>query len=251
MEMYFDIETVREVDDFYELSERKRLLFQKKFRHRWETFTERWEVMTEATAQEFWRKLWKNEAAFLAEFCKIVCVSVGIVTVVKETTIPELRVKAFCSLSETKVLNDFIELLEKQTGIDRIIGQNIKAFDMPILMRRIIINRLPLPKILDIMGKKPWDLKWVDDTMDMWQGGDIKHHASLDLLCEVLEIDSPKSDIDGSMVGDIYWAKDGLPFDKEERIGTYCNGDVIAECHVHRKMLYRKPIAKENIKFVA
>jgi hypothetical protein len=53
------------------------------------------------------------------------------------------------------------------------------------------------------------------------------------------------------MVGDIYWAKDGLPFDKEERIGTYCNGDVIAECHVHRKMLYRKPIAKENIKFVA
>ncbi len=58
--------------------------------------------------------------------------------------------------------------------------------------------------------------------MEMWKFGDYKSYTSLKLLAHVLGVPSPKDDIDGSMVNQVYWKEKDL-----ETIATYCPKDVI------------------------
>ena len=59
------------------------------------------------------------------------------------------------------------------------------------------------------------------DTLEMWRFGDFKNYTSLQLLAYTLGVPSPKDDIDGSMVSDVYWNDNDI-----ERIVTYCQKDV-------------------------
>ena len=86
----------------------------------------------------------------------------------------------------------------------RLCAHNGREFDFPFLSRRILINDLKLPKILDIAGKKPWELNHLD-TMDLWRFGDYKNYTSIKLLSELFNIPTPKDDIDGSQVSRVYW----------------------------------------------
>ena len=77
-----------------------------------------------------------------------------------------------------------------------------------------------MPDILDLSGKKPWEVKHLD-TMQLWKFGDFKNYTSLDLLAALFEIPSPKDDIDGSMINEIYYLENDLA-----RIQRYCEKDV-------------------------
>ncbi|MDX1684154.1 MAG: 3'-5' exonuclease, partial [Saprospiraceae bacterium] len=81
--------------------------------------------------------------------------------------------------------------------------------------------KINFPKILEIRGKKPWEVQHLIDTMDLWKFGDRKSYTSLDLLAHVFHIPSPKVDIDGSLVGRVYWEEKDL-----DRIRAYCEKDV-------------------------
>lgn len=59
--------------------------------------------------------------------------------------------------------------------------------------------------------------------MQLWKFGDYKNYTSLSLLTTIFNIPTPKDDIDGSMVNEVYWIDKDL-----ERIVTYCQKDVIA-----------------------
>ncbi|MEN9331220.1 MAG: hypothetical protein RLZZ94_310, partial [Bacteroidota bacterium] len=100
-------------------------------------------------------------------------------------------------------------------------GHNGKEFDFPSLSRRMIINGIELPPQLDNSMKKPWEVPHLD-TMELWKFGDYKNYTPLNLLANVLGIPSPKDDIDGSQVGNVYWNENNL-----DRIVTYCRKDVI------------------------
>ena len=114
------------------------------------------------------------------------------------------------------------------------------VFD-PDLCRRLIVNELPIPALLNTSGKKPWELNFLD-TMDLWKFGDYKSYISLNLLAHVLNVPTSKDDIDGSMVGDTYWNLNDLP-----RIVQYCQKDVITLTQIYLRM-NREPLAlPENI----
>lgn len=83
-------------------------------------------------------------------------------------------------------------------------AHNGKEFDYPYICRRLLINGLEIPTQLDISGKKPWEINHLD-TMEMWKFGDHKHFTSLNLLATILNIPSPKDDIDGSQVRQVYY----------------------------------------------
>ncbi|MDH3246341.1 MAG: ribonuclease H-like domain-containing protein, partial [Saprospiraceae bacterium] len=106
-------------------------------------------------------------------------------------------------------------------------GHNIKEFDIPYLCRRMIINSVGLPPMLKLSGKKPWEAKHLIDTMELWKFGDVKNYTSLDLLAAVLEVDTPKDDIDGSQVGPIFWKEGDL-----QRIVSYCEKDVLTVAQI-------------------
>ena len=156
-------------------------------------------------------------AGIYAEFGKVVCISFGMLI---DGT---FRIKSFYGDDEKAVLTEFANLLEsKFSSKDFLLcAHNGKEFDFPYLSRRMLINSVPLPEILDSAGKKPWEVSHID-TMELWKFGDFKNYTSLELLAAVFDIPTPKDDIDGSQVGKVYWEDNDL-----ERIVKYCQKDVL------------------------
>ena len=130
-------------------------------------------------------------------------------------------------------------LLKHFNGADNLLcGHNGKEFDFPYIARRMIINRVKIPIILDSTGKKPWEVNHLD-TMQIWKFGDFKNFTSLKLLAHVFGIPSPKDDIDGSQVGSVYWEEKNL-----ERIMRYCEKDVVTLVQVYLSLI-QEPILSE------
>ncbi len=208
--LFVDIETVPLHPDFEELPETFQKLWDKKsayFRQEGQTAAEVYE-----------------RAGIYSEFGKIVCISVG--TVYQKQGEKRFRVKSYAGHDEKKLLHEFVNMLENYSrqGSIKLCAHNGQEFDYPYIARRCLITGVPIPKLLDIAGAKPWETKEVLlDTLQLWKFGDYKHFTSLDLLCAIFEIPTPKDDIDGSQVADVYYNQNDL-----DRIITYCEKDVFA-----------------------
>ena len=200
--------------------------------------------------EDKWQRLWEEKTAkilpenisaaefypmragVMAEFAGIVCVSIGIF--VKEPSL-KLRMRSFYGDDEKKLLNDLMEALAKIERRNRawcFAGHNIREFDIPFICRRLLINKMPLPKFLDFQNMKPWETNIVD-TFQYWRFGDYKNFTSLKLLAAAMGIPSPKDDIDGSMVGELYHVED--PEQRKinlERIAKYCEKDVLTTANI-------------------
>jgi uncharacterized protein YprB with RNaseH-like and TPR domain len=133
-------------------------------------------------------------------------------------------------------------MLRKWSGPDKVLcAHNGKEFDFPYLSRRMVINRLPVPDMLQLSGKRPWEIPHAD-TLELWKFGDYKSYTSLNLLAYILGIPTPKDDIDGSMVWRVYWQEQDL-----KRIVNYCQKDVITVAQVYLRLMGESCIKPENI----
>jgi uncharacterized protein YprB with RNaseH-like and TPR domain len=189
---------------------------------------------------EAWKALWDHKASYLirnkedettesvynragiyAEFGKIICISCGVVSGTGDDK--KLIVKSFFGPDEKLVLYQFCEMLSKWAADTSryLCAHNGKEFDFPYLCRRLIINSIPIPVILQVSGKKPWEVNHLD-TLELWKFGDFKNYTSLNLLAQSLEVPTSKDDIDGSMVWEVFWKENNL-----DRIVTYCQKDVV------------------------
>jgi uncharacterized protein YprB with RNaseH-like and TPR domain len=168
-----------------------------------------------------------HRAGIYAEFGKIICISCGYILGKGEER--KLVVKSFFGDNEKRLLAEFKEMLEKSWSKNAekyLCAHNGKEFDYPYMCRRMIANGIKIPEILEISGKKPWDVRHLD-TLELWKFGDYKSYTSLKLLAKVLGIPSPKDDIDGSMVNSVYYIEKDL-----NRIAEYCQKDVITLAQV-------------------
>lgn len=215
--LFLDIETASAEYRYENLSERMKELWAKK---------NAWIAQKEnKTPEQIYEK-----AGIWAEFGKIVCISVGYIKTINN--IPTLRLKSFCGHNEKDLLQNFANLLNKHFYKDKhyLCAHNGKEFDFPYIARRMLINEIKLPILLQISGKKPWEIKHID-TLELWKFGDYKHYTSLDLLTELFNIPSPKDDIDGSMVNKVFWEQNDI-----QKIAEYCQKDVIAVCKLFLKI---------------
>ncbi len=233
--LFIDIETVSSVSTFSELSNREKEHWRKKCQ-----FLLRLpagEVADDDAASE----AYQNRAGIYAEFGKIVCISIGYVLEPKQ----EMRLKSFYGEDEKGLLLDFVSLITRHYNNPNkhgICGHNVREFDIPFLCRRLIIHGIPLPPMFNLAGKKPWETKYIIDTMQLWKFGDFKNFTSLDLLASVLGVDTPKDDIDGSMVGQVFWQDKDLA-----RIATYCEKDVVTVAQVLLRMMGMDKINEDSI----
>lgn len=211
--LFLDIETVPLVESWEELSPEWQELWVKK-------------VEKQLGENEMPDEFYAKRAGILAEFGKIICISCGIIV-----DNQKLRLKSFYGDDEKSILHQFIQLLQGKYFDGKLIlcAHNGKEFDFPYLARRMVIHQLELPKALKFHGKKPWEIPHLD-TMELWKFGDYKHYTSLNLLARVLGIPTPKDDIDGSQVADVYYKEKNL-----ERIKTYCEKDVLTVAQIFRK----------------
>ena len=181
-----------------------------------------------------------DRAGIYAEFGKIVCISTG---VLRKNS---LRIKSYWGDDEKELLIDFTDMLNKakEKGISYLCAHNGKEFDYPYMIRRMLINGLPVPSILDLSGKKPWEVNHLD-TMELWKFGDYKNYTSLELLAAVFGIPTPKDDIRGSDVARVYWQDHDLP-----RIVTYCQKDVITIVNLVLRFKGKSMMGEESTEIV-
>ena len=98
-----------------------------------------------------------------------------------------------------------------------------------------------MPALLDIAGKKPWEIAHID-TMELWKFGDFKNFTSLNLLANIFQIPTPKDDISGADVARVYYEEQDL-----DRIATYCQKDVVAVIQLLRKFRGEELIPEDRI----
>lgn len=223
--LFLDIETVPLHDQFDKLSDTEQNLFSDKTAY---------QRRDGQTPEEYY-----DNAGIWAEFGKIVCISVGYFAHLSPR---EFRVTSF-SGKETELLEQFSHLLEEyfNTPEHLLCAHNGKEFDFPYIARRMIIQGMPLPKALQHHGKKPWQIPHLD-TLELWKFGDYKHFTSLKLLTHVLDIPSPKDDIDGSMVKKVFYEEKDTA-----RINEYCEKDVIAVVQIILRMRREELLTKDEI----
>jgi 3'-5' exonuclease len=202
--LFLDIETVPQSPSFDSLNEKTQLLWAKKAK------TLRSE--DDASPAQLYER-----AGIYAEFGKIVCISVGVMNGKKA------RITSFYNDNEHELLTQFARLLNTKFNDNSYVlcGHNGKEFDFPYISRRMLINRIALPNLLNNAGKKPWEIPHLD-TLELWKFGDFKNYTSLELLAHVFDIPTPKDDIDGSMVRSVYYDENDL-----DRIARYCEKDVL------------------------
>ena len=206
--LFLDIETVPETENFKDLSKIKQELYAKKTQY---------QRKEEFTPEEFYER-----AGIWAEFGKIICISVGFFSSFEKNR--TFRIKSFYGDNEKELLINFKDLLVEHFSKPKhlLCAHNGKEFDFPYIARRMIINNINLPEKLNLFGKKPWEVQHID-TLELWKFGDYKHYTSLNLLTNILNIPSPKEDIDGSQVAQVYYKEKNL-----KRIVKYCERDTLA-----------------------
>jgi 3'-5' exonuclease len=208
---------------------------------------------------EQWQKLWSKKsntlrkaegeseesvyprAGIYAEFGKIVCISCGYFSSSGRSY--QFRVKSFYGKDEAKLLSDFNHLLERHFSEpgSSLCAHNGKEFDYPYIARRCLLLGLEIPSLLDIAGKKPWEVSLLD-TMELWKFGDYKNYTSLELLAASFGIPTPKDDIDGSQVWRVFWEDDDV-----ERIKNYCQKDVVTVAQLLLKFRNESLLTEEQV----
>ena len=216
--LFLDIETVANLYDYNALEERLKVQWARRA-----SFFKR-------DPQQSDEEIYNERAGIYAEFGKIVCIAVGGFFDVEQGKIA-LRTKAFYGDDEKKLLQEFNTMVEKKNNNAlKFCAHNGKEFDFPYLCRRMLVNEVNIPPLLNLMGKKPWDVVHLD-TLEMWKFGDYKHYTSLDLLTAIFNIPSSKSDMDGSQVNAVYYCDHNL-----EKIKDYCVRDVEVLSQLYLKL---------------
>lgn len=230
--LFIDIETVPQKADFTDLPAH--------FQKLWDKKSSYFRDENQLAADVYER------AGIYAEFGRIVCISAGVI--IQKNGERFYRVKSFHDDEEKKLLIAFNDMLEKFTSNPgkKLCAHNGLEFDYPYIARRTLINGLRLPKILDVSGAKPWEIKdRLLDTLQMWKFGDYKNYTSLDLLCAIFNIPTPKDDIDGSQVATVYYQEGDL-----DRIIRYCEKDTLALANLMLRYKGEPIIPIENLLIV-
>ncbi len=209
--LFLDIETVPEEESFDALTPEKKELWEQKTQYQ--------------RKDEFTPSAFYDRGGIWAEFGKIVCISVGYF--VFKGDVRSFRTTSFYG-EEQKILLDFKSLLNTHfnKSYHLLCAHNGKEFDFPYIARRMIIHQIDIPYKLNLFGKKPWEVQHLD-TMELWKFGDYKHYTSLKLLTNILNIPSPKGDIDGSQVRDVFYLNKDI-----DRIIKYCERDTVAVAQI-------------------
>jgi uncharacterized protein YprB with RNaseH-like and TPR domain len=212
--LFIDIETVPMASQYDELDENFKSLWDKK------------SAYLSKSEEDDPSTLFEREGIY-AEFGKIVCISAG------RIQNDEIKTKSYYSDNEKRLLQEFaddLSIFTRSIPNLYLCAHNGKEFDFPYIIRRMIINQIPIPYILNTRNKNRYDIPFID-TMEMWKFGDYKHFTSLALLCELFGIPTPKDDIDGSEVARVYYEENDL-----ERIKQYCEKDVTALIEVYKRL---------------
>lgn len=162
--------------------------------------------------------------ALKAELGQIACIGI------KQDDIEATILNVNDAKSERQLLADFWKALKHLNINDRIIGHNIKAFDIPFILRRSMVHGIQ-SKSMELLKEDLWSYKpkIIIDTMQLWQMGDKQTYISLKHLCGAFGITAKDSPVEAEKFYE-WWAKD------PDICMEYCKGDVDDTYSVYKAM---------------
>ena len=176
-------------------------------------------------------EMYNTQAAIFPEWGRIVCITIGQVKLDQDNNPVDFKMRSFAGEDEKQILEEFLPTLSaifsKAPSI-RIVGFNIKGFDIPYICKKAMIHGVKLPYQLHLQNVKPWD-NCLLDISDIWKFGGW-NGAKLGVVCEVMCIPSPKEQLAGGEVSATFWRGD------LKLITEYCERDVKATANVLLKM---------------
>lgn len=178
---------------------------------------------------------YEKNGALKPEFNRIVCISVGYI---KGDT---MYYKALVG-EQKDIIEEFYGILST-SGLTPC-GHNIIAFDAPTTRLKAFECGVDLSILSDKqndVGNKPWTISDnLLDTMELSKGT-YYYGISLDAMCMLAGIDTPKDDISGVDVSRVYY-EEGV-----ERIAAYCNKDIIATAQLFMALQGKKGYIKNFV----
>ena len=228
--LFIDIETVSGSENFSSISDRMKDFWVKKAKN------------LANPANITFEEMYFERAALYAEFGKIIVVGMGFLFVNKQGEL-SLKVKTIANADEKELLVEFVDFINKtyKSRELTLVAHNGKEFDFPYLCRRMLANRLEIPKSLQLQGKKPWEIIH-QDTMEMWKFGDRRSYSSLELLAELMGIEGAKIDLSGDRVNHVFYKEKDL-----DRIAAYCGDDVIIVAQLYLRFHFLSIVEPQNI----
>jgi DNA polymerase elongation subunit (family B) len=231
--LFLDIETVPLA---YDLQDLPKPLIEEwtKIHNRRMEKDEEWNVALEESYFKF--------AALFPEFAKLCTIGLG--KEMQDENGPYLYARSISNDDDSQladedfilrsfidtVLKRFSERSKNENDFKAFVGHNIFNFDWKFIIRRAIIKGFKLPKVMLAHNRKPWQQPYILDTMEMWKMGGFDN-VNIATLAAVLNVETPKDDIDGSSVAKCYYEDKDL-----DRIRNYCTKDVQTLYEVYRKM---------------
>lgn len=219
--LFFDIETARVVPE---------LLLDTPLFDSWAYKVNKTGEMTDDEIIESYHQ----KSGLYPEFAKIVSIVIG--KIVKE----KIYLITLDHDSEADLLDEFNSIVERNVKC-KLVGFVSLYFDTPFVFKRMIINGIEAHDNIDKSGLKPWDVLDIDLALE-WKGNSFER-ASLLNVATAFGLPSPKDDVVGAEVGNVYWEEGRKGLD---RISLYCGKDVVTTINVFRKMTLREPLEVGN-----
>ncbi len=254
--VFLDLETTSQYPTFEAMPDKFKALFEKRFKKDIEDgriLARRGAAdgLVDHLAPPDMEAIYNSKAPLYPEWGKIVCISFGYINraedkkgtmLVSADEVLSFTAHTIAGDNDAEILTEFARRTISVTGTSSPAGALCAhagmMFDFPFMAKRYILNGLVLPKLFDYSDMKPWDLTGMIDTNLVWKHGmSFDAGASLDLLAASFDIESSKTDMDGSQVKDVYWKEKDIP-----RISKYCEMDiyVLAQIYLRMKNLKQK-----------
>ncbi len=224
--LFLDIETTSQYESFKACPDQVKSLFLSRYKKDAEEIGKTYKDLED---------LYNNKAPLSAEFGKIICISLGIIT---DKSTYKFVTASYADMDEKKLLESFLaktKAINQCTDASKaeyhLCAHNGKIFDFPFIAKRLLINGIQLPAMFDFSEAKPWDLKYFIDTKEVWKFGVYDGNSSLDLLAYSFGVESSKTDMSGDKVKDVFYKDKDI-----KKIATYCEKDVVALATVYLRM---------------
>jgi uncharacterized protein YprB with RNaseH-like and TPR domain len=205
---FFDIETTSKSSSLFDLGlddPRGAELFRKK-----------WESMKKFDAD--WNReiedVYIDKAPLLPEFGRIICMSFGMFTDDKK------HIMTLVEEDEEALMRRILKIFTKASQSKRFLcGFNVKAFDVPWIIKKMYKYDIDLPHALNFSTLKPWEINIIDIS-EIWKGIG-KTTSSLNEISYELGLSNQNKIMNGAEVYNFFWKKHDI-----SSIVKHCEEDV-------------------------
>lgn len=142
----------------------------------WKNYCKYLNVSSDSIGEGSHEVCWLDRAKDVPEFSKIDYICLGFLS---EGTLKTKELKG----DESHILKELNKILDKVQDNEWILcGWNIKNYDVPLLNKRFLVNKIKPHSILPKADTKPWEMKQLFDLKEFWNGSLNRGINSIDAL---------------------------------------------------------------------